>query len=468
MKVFNTLGRSYEPFVPRDPGRVGFYVCGPTVQAPPHLGHGRAAVAFDVVRRYLEWRGYEVTYVQNITDIDDKIINAAEERGVAIAQVADEAATAFRRAYQLLGIMAPSVEPKATEHIGEMIDMIGKLIDNGRAYEAGGDVYFSVRSYEPYGKLSGRDVDELQAGARINPDERKRDPLDFAVWKGAKPGEPSWESPWGPGRPGWHIECSAMARKYLGDGFDFHAGGIDLVFPHHENEIAQSEAANGVQFARYWLHNGMVNLSGEKMSKSTGHVVDLLGALEQYPPLAVRLFYLRTNYRRPLEFTEEALGDAAASLERLWAFRRRLPEHLEDAPQSLALEGFQSALDDDFDVAGGLAVLFDVVREGNRTLDAGADAGEWGAAYDELAGVLGILEPAADLDEIEDDVADLAAEYGVAADGPVAEVIDRLLVRRDEARAAKDWTAADEIRNRLAALRIVVEDSADGARWHRG
>ena len=385
MRVYNTLGRSYQPFESRDPGKVGFYVCGPTVQAAPHLGHGRAAVAFDVVRRYLEWRGYEVTYVQNVTDIDDKIINAAEERGVAIAQVADEAADAFRSAYELLGIKPPTVEPKATEHIPEMIEMIGRLVDKDMAYESDGDVYFAVRSYEPYGKLSGRNIDDLQSGARVDPGDRKRDPLDFALWKAAKPGEPFWESPWGPGRPGWHIECSAMARRYLGDGFDIHAGGLDLIFPHHENEVAQSEAANGAAFARYWLHNGMVNLAGEKMSKSTGHVVDLLDALHRYPPLAVRLFYLRTHYRKPLEFSEEALDDAAASLDRLWAFRRRLPEHLESAPEAAALERYRAAMDDDFDVAGGLAVLFDVVREGNRALDGGSNAEAWGAAYDELA-----------------------------------------------------------------------------------
>ena len=283
MHVFNTLGRRAEPFVPLEPGRVGIYVCGPTVQSRPHVGHGRAAVAFDVIRRYLVWSGHEVTYVQNVTDVEDKIIAAANAEGVDPVLLAKRNAEDFAVAYQRLGVQPPDVEPAATEHIAEMLELIQALIDNGHAYPAGGDVYYAVRSFDGYGKLSGRRIDELQSGARIEPGEQKRDPLDFALWKAAKPGEPTWDSPWGPGRPGWHIECSAMARRYLGDTFDIHAGGNDLIFPHHENEIAQSEAATGKPFARYWLHNGMVTLVGDKMAKSTGHVVDLLEALR---PLA--------------------------------------------------------------------------------------------------------------------------------------------------------------------------------------
>ncbi len=466
MQVFNTLGRRLELLETRDPGKVAMYVCGPTVQARPHVGHGRAAVAFDVARRYLEWLGYEVTYVQNVTDVDDRIIAAATEQGRSVDEVAAEAAEAFSKAYRLLAVEDPSIEPRATEHVGEMVVMIEELIASGYAYEADGDVYFSVRSFPDYGKLSGRKIDDLKAGVRIEPGENKRDPLDFALWKEAKSGEPTWNSPWGPGRPGWHIECSAMARKYLGVAFDIHAGGNDLVFPHHENEIAQAEAAGGEAFARYWIHNGMVNLSGEKMSKSTGHVVDLLTALDEYQPLAVRLFYLRTHYRKPLEFSSAGLDDAAASLARLWAFRRRMPGLLEDAPDKVVLNRFRAAADDDFDMAGGLAVLFDAVRKGNRRLDDGESAGPLLAAYEEIVAVLGIAEPLVDLSDVVAGVRTLGEEYGAAAPEP-GETVERLLARREAARAEHDWAAADAIREGLSALGIVIEDTAYGARWHR-
>jgi len=377
MRIFNTLGRTLQDFEPRDAGKVSMYVCGATVQSRPHVGHGRYAVVFDVVRRYFEWLGYDVTYVRNITDVDDKIINAANEMGLTIAEVVEIADASFRTAYELLDVAPPTIEPRATEHIPEMIEMIELLIERGHAYEAAGDVYFIVRSFPGYGKLSGRNIDELRSGQRIEPVEHKRDPLAFAVWKAAKPGEPKWDSPWGPGRPGWHIECSAMAHKYLGVGFDIHGGGHDLIFPHHENEITQAEAACHVPFARYWMHNGLLNLSGEKMAKSTGHVVDLVEGIEQFTPGAVRLFYLRTHYRKPLEFSEEALVDARASLDRIWAFRRRVPGPVEDAPLTDAIEAFKKAMGHDLDNAGALAVLFDVIRDGNRRLDSGEGAGPW-------------------------------------------------------------------------------------------
>jgi cysteinyl-tRNA synthetase len=424
-------------------------------------------VVFDVVRRYFEWLGYEVTYVRNITDVDDKIIAAAAEAGTSTAEVVDTANRAFEQAYRALAVAPPTIEPRATEHISEMVEMIGQLVAGGHAYEAGGDVYFAVRSFPEYGKLSGRDVDELRSGERIEPGEHKRDPLDFALWKAAKPGEPSWDSPWGPGRPGWHIECSAMARRYLGVGFDIHAGGNDLVFPHHENEIAQAEAAvEGATFCRYWMHNGLLNLGGEKMSKSTGHIVDLLEAVDRYPPLAVRLFYLRTHYRKPLEFSTEALDDAAASLERLWAFRRRIPVAVEVAPEPAAMERFCAALDNDFEVAGGLAVMFEVVREGNRLLDAAEEAGPWIAAYDVMAGVLGLLEPETSLADLAGRLASLASEVGVSAE-PGAATVEALLGRRREAKAEGDWAGADAIRDRLGEFGIVIEDTAHGTRWHR-
>jgi cysteinyl-tRNA synthetase len=467
MRIHNTLGRTDMLFEPREPGKVGMYVCGATVQTRPHLGHGRYAVVFDVVRSYFEWLGYDVTYVRNITDVDDKIIAAAAERGVDTQVIVDEATEAFHHAYVALGVRPPDVEPSATEHIAEMIELVSRLIERGHAYESDGDVYFSVRGFEGYGKLSGRNIDELLSGARIESGDEKRDPLDFALWKAAKPGEPSWESPWGPGRPGWHIECSAMASKYLGFGFDIHGGGTDLVFPHHENEVAQSEAAEGAEpFARYWMHNGMLTLTGEKMSKSTGHVIDLLDAVEKYPPLAVRLFYLRTHYRKPLDFSEEALHDAAASLERLWAFRRRTEGPVEATPHEATVTRFREAMEDDFDVAGGLGALFEAVRDGNRILDEGGDAEAYVAAYDSVMGVLGLLEPLADLDDIAGRLADLAASVGVASTSSSA-TIDALLDRRREARAERDFAVADRIRSELAGLGIVVEDAAEGTRWFR-
>jgi len=466
MQVFNTLGRAPEEFKPRDDGRVGMYVCGPTVQSRPHIGHGRFAVVFDVVRRYLLWRGYEVTYVQNVTDVDDKIIAAAIEQGRAPEEVAAEAQSAFSEAFKRLGVLPPSIEPKATDHVPEMIDMIQTLLDASHAYRANGDVYFAVRSYPDYGKLSGRRIDELVAGARVEPGIHKRDPLDFALWKAAKPGEPTWESPWGPGRPGWHIECSAMARKYLGAGFDFHAGGNDLVFPHHENEIAQSEAAGGERFARYWMHNGMVNLGGEKMSKSTGHSVDLLEALDEYPALAVRLFYLRTHYRKPLDFSVAALDDAAASLDRLWTFRRRVPGPVSSEADVATVDRFIEAVDADFDVAGGLGVLFAAVRRGNRLLDSGDDPGPLVAAYDEMMAVLGLSEPAAGFQDIAAQLGAVAQRYGIES-GTVPQTIDALLDRRDEARHESDYATADAVRAALADLGITVEDTDDGSRWHR-
>jgi len=467
MHIFNTLGRTLQDFEPRDAGKVGIYVCGATVQSRPHVGHGRYAVVFDVVRRYFEWLGYDVTYVRNITDVDDKIIAAANEMGVTIEDVVEMADSAFRTAYEALRVRPPDIEPRATEHIPEMIEMIEELIERDHAYKAGGDVYFSVRSLPGYGKLSGRNIDELRSGERIEPGEHKRDPLDFAVWKAAKPGEPEWDSPWGPGRPGWHIECSAMSHKYLGTGFDIHGGGNDLVFPHHENEIAQAEGAGHVPFARYWMHNGLLNLSGEKMSKSTGHVVDLVEGIEKYTPGAVRLFYLRTHYRKPLEFSEEALVDARASLDRIWAFRRRVPGPVEDTPLESAIDSFRAAMDNDLDNAGALAVLFDVIRDGNRRLDGGEDAGPWIAAYDVVTEVLGLAEPEVDVDDLGQALTALAERLGIEA--PSAEqTVEALIDLRAEARYRRDWETADQIRDGLKDAGIILEDTADGIRWHRG
>jgi cysteinyl-tRNA synthetase len=461
MQVYNTLERAVVPLEIEAGRPVTMYVCGPTVQSEPHLGHGRSAVVFDVVRRYLAWLGHDVVFVRNVTDIDDKIIVRAAELGCTTEDVAAEAYAAFSTAYDRLGNLHPTVEPRATEHIPEMIALIERLIDGGHAYATDGDVYFAVRSFDRYGRLSRHDLDDLRAGERVEVDERKRDPLDFALWKASKPGEPRWDSPWGAGRPGWHIECSAMAARYLGESFDIHGGGADLIFPHHENEIAQSEAATGTVFARYWMHNGMLNLAGEKMAKSTGHVVTLLESLDRWEPLAVRLFYLRTSYRKPLEFSEEALADAEASLGRLRAFRRRSPSSMEGVPDAEVLDAFRSAMDDDLDVAGALAVVFDAVRSGNAALDRGEDVAGLVLAFDEMMGVLGLEAPDPDGEPTE--VRDIACSLGVDAAS-----IDEILSLRDAARAQRDWARADEIRDALAGRGIVIEDTPDGARWHRG
>ena len=466
MRVFNTLGRVLTELEPVAPGRLGMYVCGPTVQSEPHLGHGRSAVAFDVIRRYLRWRGYEVTYVRNITDIEDKIIAAARERGVSTQELAAEMAARFAETYAALAVEAPDIEPRATDHIPEIIDLISRLVDRGLAYPADGDVYFSVRAFEPYGKLSGRRPDELRAGARIEVNERKRDPLDFALWKGAKPGEPCWESPWGPGRPGWHIECSAMAAKYLGEEFDIHGGGSDLIFPHHENEIAQSEGATGKPFAHYWLHNGMVTIAHEKMSKSTGVLVDLGEAIRRFGGMAIRLLYLRAHYRSPIEFREELAADAAAAFDRLDRFRRRCPP-TGVAPDPDVIDRFREVMDDDFSTPEAVGLLFDVVRDANRRLDEGADADALISAFYEIAEVLGLLTAGTGIDDLAVPLQQLAAEFG-AGDGDVPEaVLAALLERRRVARQQRDWAVADAIRARLEDLGIMVEDSADGTRWHR-
>ena len=469
MRVFNTLGRSYEEFVPRTEGEVSIYVCGPTVQSEPHVGHGRSAVAFDVIRRYLDWRGFRTLYVRNITDIEDKIIVAAAEAGVPVAELAEANAKRFQDAYLALGALVPDIEPKATEHIPEMIELISALIDRGLAYPSQGDVYFSVRTLESYGRLSGRDLDELLAGARVEPSELKEDPLDFALWKAAKPGEPAWDSPWGPGRPGWHIECSAMAARYLGDGFDIHGGGTDLIFPHHENEIAQSEGASGNPFVRYWLHNGMVNLGGEKMAKSTGLVVDLGSLLDQVDPAALRLLFLRSHYRSQLEYTADLLDDATASLDRLRRFEERIDIAPGTASDAEAMARFTAAMDDDFATPEAVGVLFDLVRLGNRLLDDGEDASPQMAAFVEIAEVLGLLAGTAGvgLDDIFPGLLALTERLGVTPGDDGVSTVEALLEARQRARSDNDFATADTIRDDLAELGIVLEDGREGTRWVR-
>ena len=458
LSVYSTLGRAQSVFEPRDAGKVAMYVCGPTVQSEPHVGHGRSAVAFDAIRRYLVWRGYEVTFVRNITDIEDKIIAAAEESGQSVEDLATRMGQRFANSYEVLGVLEPDHEPKATEHVPEIIGIISQLIDRGLAYESEGDVYFAVRALEGYGKLSGRDPDELRSGVRVEIEEAKHDPLDFALWKSAKPGEPWWDSPWGAGRPGWHIECSAMAAKYLGDGFDFHGGGSDLIFPHHENEIAQSEGASGETFSRYWLHNGMVNLGGEKMAKSTGLVVDLASLAETHGGRAIRLLYLRAHYRSPIEYSEGLLAEAAEALGRLDRFRARAEP---GDPDQAALERFVEVMDDDFNTPQAMSLLFDLVRDGNKLLDSGNSAAAIAGAVEEIVSVLG-LDDAADPRERALDLAGLAEEYGLSGDSE--QVIDALIGLREVARAEKRFDEADVIRDRLSTAGVTLEDGPDGTR----
>jgi cysteinyl-tRNA synthetase len=436
-------------FEPRVEGKVCIYVCGPTVQSEPHIGHGRYAVAFDVIRRYLMWRGFEVTYVSNITDVEDKIIAAAVETGESVEELATEMAGRFANAFGELGVLAPDIEPKATEHIPEMLELIGRLVDRGLAYPSDGDVYFSVKTLEQYGKLSGRRPEELRAGYRIEVDEAKEDPLDFALWKAAKPGEPTWDSPWGPGRPGWHIECSAMAERYLGMGFDIHGGGLDLVFPHHENEVAQSEGANGNTFARYWLHNGMVNLGGEKMAKSEGRIVDLESVIEEHGGRALRMLYVRAHYRSPIEYSEELLADAKESLDRLDRFRERVTP---GEPDPTSLQRFTEVMDEDFGTPQAVSLMFDLIREGNRLVDEGGDASALAGAVEVIVGVLGL-----------DDASLPALSSGGLSD----EEIKSLVEQRNLARAERRFADADDIRDRLGKAGVTIEDGPRGSRWLR-
>ncbi len=463
--LHNTLGRSIQEFVPQDEGKVSMYMCGPTVQSAPHLGHGRAYVFFDVFARYFAWLGNDVTYVINVTDVDDKIIDAAKGGGIEVREHAEAMEKQFFDGMDALGNRRPDVAPRATEHIPQMLALIAILIDKGHAYAAGGDVYFSVRTHDSYLTLSGQNLDDMQAGARVDVNDDKRDPLDFALWKGAKPGEPSWDSPWGPGRPGWHIECSAMASEYLGINFDIHGGGSDLIFPHHENEIAQTRAATGEEFARYWLHNGMLNLGGQKMAKSTGVMIPLSEATALYSAPVLRLFYLRSHYRSDAEYSEGLLDDAVAAWSRLTAFRRRVD--VGDAvPDSDSVEAFRAAMDEDFNTPDAISVLFEIARSGNKRLDDGEGAGELGAAFDLIAGVLGMVVADTSLDDVAGGITNLADELGITGSIP-GELIEAIIALRTEARAEKNWAVADQIRDGFGALGIVVEDTSNGVRWHR-
>lgn len=458
MQIYNTMSRKKEELVPLVPGEIRMYVCGPTVYNFFHIGNARPFVVFDTLRRYLEYQGFQVTFIQNFTDIDDKLIRKAKEEGCTVQDVAERYIAEYYTDADALGIKRATDNPRATEHIGEIIKLVQALIDRGHAYAAeNGDVYFSVRSFSGYGKLSGQSIEDLESGARIDPTEVKRDPLDFALWKGAKPSEPAWPAPWGMGRPGWHIECSAMSMSLLGATFDIHAGGQDLIFPHHENEIAQSEAATGKPFARYWMHNGYLNIDNEKMSKSLGNFRLVRDISKEYDLDAVRLFLLSAQYRNPVNFAPDLVMQAQSGLERLRTARERLAEApvgdetVEDAAFLEQLAAFKHsfcvAMDDDLNTADGIGVLFELARAVNSFVSVPhgeATLRRAAGIFDELCGVLGILQ------------------HGTAAEFPSEALV--LLEERAVARREKDWVRADEIRAKLKDMGFAVEDGKEGAK----
>jgi cysteinyl-tRNA synthetase len=461
LQVYNDLTNCKQEFRPIEPGKVRMYVCGMTVYDLCHLGHARVLVVFDVVYRYLKASGYDVTYIRNITDIDDKIIQRANERGLPFTELTEQFIRAMHEDSDALGVLRPDREPKATEHMGEILAMIGRLIERGHAYAAeNGDVYYEVRSFPEYGKLSGKSIEDLRSGARVEPGEAKRDPLDFALWKSAKPGEPAWDSPWGRGRPGWHIECSAMSTKALGDTFDIHGGGADLTFPHHENEIAQSEGATGHPFVNYWLHNGFVRINEEKMSKSLGNFFTVREILARYRAEEVRYFILTSHYRSPLNYSDEQLDQARAALTRFYTALRGLPK-AEVAGGETFEQRFREAMDDDFNTPEALAVLFDLVREINRLKESDrAAAASLGAVLRGLGGMLGILQ--------DDPEAFLRGAVQTDPDDLSDEAIEALIQARIDARTAKNWAEADRIRDELQAAGILLEDGPQGTTWRRG
>ena len=457
MKLYNTLTRQKEEFKEIKPGTVTMYACGPTVYNLFHIGNARPFITFDLLRRYLEYRGKKVRFVQNFTDIDDKMINKANDLGITVKELGEQYINEYYTDAKGLGVRPATVHPRATDCIGDIIKLVETLVEKGYAYPVDGDVYFRTKQFREYGKLSHLPLDELESGARIDVDDRKEDPMDFALWKGQKPGEPAWESPWGMGRPGWHIECSAMAGKYLGKTIDIHCGGVDLVFPHHENEIAQSECAHGVQFANYWLHNGHINVDNRKMSKSAGNFFTVRDAAAAYGYEVIRFFMLTSHYRSPINYSADALEGAGAGLERLYTARDNLRYEIKNAKVAKKQENediaefaafrdkFCERMDDDLNTADAISTLFDLARQINITLETPHSAAfltEILGILEELAGVLGILTEEREVQ--------------------VSDEIKALVEARTAARAAKDWAKADEIRDQLSAMGVIVEDTKDG------
>lgn len=458
MQIYNTLNRKKEELIPIEPNHVRIYACGPTVYNYIHIGNARPICAFDVLRRYLQYRGYEVTYVQNFTDVDDKIIRRANEQGIPSAELSECYIQEYKKDAHGLNVMDADVHPKVTENMDLIIDLVKKLVDGGHAYESNGDVYFRTASFSEYGKLSGQPMEELQAGARIDVNDQKESPLDFAVWKAAKPGEPYWESPWGNGRPGWHIECSAMSSHYLGETLDLHCGGQDLIFPHHENEIAQSEAATGKPFSHYWMHNGYINIDNKKMSKSLGNFFTVREVAEQYGYEVIRYMMIQAHYRSPINYCKELLDACKASLERLYTCRDTLDRAMVAAPVGDCTEEakavfaqreqqFITAMDDDLNTADGITALFELARDLNRmSADAATTKGQLEAGaklFDTLTGVLGIL-------------------YQRKQEDAIPAEVQALVAARAAARKAKDFAEADRLRDAIAAMGYRVKETRQG------
>ena len=475
LKVYNTLTKKKEEFKPQEPGKASMYVCGVTPYNYPHIGNARPFVTWDVIKRYLRKSGYEVKHIQNFTDMDDKIIKAANTEGVEWNVITDRYIKGYFESIDALNVQRADIYPKVTEHIPDIIAMVEKIIENGYGYVVDGDVYFSVESFPEYGKLSGRKLEDMQAGARVEVDTRKKNPMDFALWKSAKPGEPYWESPWGKGRPGWHIECSTMSLKYLGETFDFHGGGSDLIFPHHENEIAQSQCSCGNcnSFAQYWLHNGFITIDGEKMSKSLNNFFTVPEILEEYPGEVVRFFILRTHYRSPLDFDRDRIKEAHAGLQRL-RNALELGESLSDRAGNTdadvelaqmadkAMADFCEAMDDDFNTALAIGYMFTLSKEiniyANNVINKGAayDKGHFEHVMDvyrDMAKVIGIFEGSLEMPVKEGELS--------------SEAIEALIAERAEAKKAKNWARADEIRDSLKEQGIILEDSAAGTKWKK-
>lgn len=461
-RIYNTLTRQKEPLDTLQPGVVSMYVCGPTVYDKAHVGHAMSTLVYDILRRYLEFSGYQVRHVMNYTDVDDKVIIRANELGVDPLELAGEHVNEYDQHIKALNVLPATVYPRATQEIDQIISMVESLVNSDHAYAVDGDVYYRVTSKDDYGKLSGRKLDDMQAGARVDVNERKENPMDFVLWKSSKPGEPSWESPWGLGRPGWHIECSAMNLHHLGEQIDIHGGGNDLIFPHHENEIAQTESLTGKPFARYWVHNGMLQFSGDKMSKSLGNIVTIDEFLEKYDPDTLRMMVLNSSYRSPLTFNEEVIGQAERNIERLRsALRPSVPEvqaEADEIRQTLeeqsekTRQGFIKAMDDDFNTAGALGHLFDLVRAINQARDANLEQ-------------TSLTQAQALLRELVEGVFGLRLERDEIQGAQAAPFIDLLVELRSQLRDEKLWALSDKIRDQLLELNVLLEDSKDGTSW---
>ncbi|QTA91650.1 cysteine--tRNA ligase [Desulfonema magnum] len=476
IRVYNTLSRKKEDFNPIEPGKVKMYVCGPTVYDYCHIGHARSVVTFDVIARYFRYRGFEVTYVRNFTDVDDKIIRRANETGVDSREISEKFIREFYNDMDALNVGRADFEPKVTEYIEEIKDFVLKLIEKGNAYQTDGDVYYSVESFKEYGKLSGRKLEDMEAGARVDIDERKHNPFDFALWKSSKPGEPAWDSPWGKGRPGWHIECSAMSSKLLGETFDIHGGGKDLIFPHHENEIAQSEGAYEKPFARYWMHNGFININQEKMSKSLGNFLMIKDVLKSYHPETIRVFLLSNHYRSPIDFTDKAMDEASSGLDKIYALLERVETVTGMSPNEGGDPGksgeywnrFTEAMDDDFNTAKAIGVLFDAVRNINRTLDENSERlsdALKNTVHSERSDIVKMGRILGIFTESPKVYFEKKKRQGLEEKSIDPAGIDQLVRERSEARKAKNWARADEIRKQLEEMNIVLEDRPEGTVW---